>query len=66
MKVAFFSSRSYDKARFNKLTLNFKHQLTYFEVKLDQDTGYLAQGFNTICTFVNDHLDQNILKKQAE
>jgi D-lactate dehydrogenase len=66
MKVAFFSSRSYDKASFEELTPNFDHQLTYFEVKLDKDTVYLAQGFDAICTFVNDHLDQNVLKKLAE
>jgi len=66
MKVAFFSSRSYDKASFEQLTPNFEHKLTYFEVKLDKDTVYLAQGFDAICTFVNDHLDQNILKKLVE
>jgi D-lactate dehydrogenase len=66
MKVAFFSSRSYDKASFEQLTSNFEHQLTYFEVKLDKDTVYLAKGFDAICTFVNDHLDQNILEKLVE
>lgn len=66
MKVALFSSKSYDKASFEQLTPNFKHQLTYLEVKLDHDTVYLAQGYDAICTFVNDQLDQKVLKKLAE
>ena len=66
MKVAFFSAKSYDKASFEQLTPNFEHQLTYFDVKLDKDTVYLGQGNDAICTFVNDHLDQKILKKLAE
>jgi D-lactate dehydrogenase len=66
MKVAFFSFKSYDKASFEQLTSNFEHQLTYFEGKLDQDTVYLAQGYDAICTFVNDHLDQKVLSKLAE
>jgi len=66
MKVAFFSFKSYDKASFEQLTPNFEHQFTYFECKLDQDTVYLAKGYNAICTFVNDHLDKKVLSKLAE
>lgn len=66
MKVAFFSSKSYDKASFEQLTPNFKHQLTYLEVRLDKDTVSLAIGYDAICTFVNDHLDQKILDKLSE
>jgi D-lactate dehydrogenase len=66
MKVAFFSAKSYDKTSFEQVASNFDHQLTYYEVRLDQDTVYLAQGNDAICTFVNDQLDQKVLKKLAE
>ncbi len=63
MKVAFFSSKSYDKISFEKLATNFSHELSFFEVNLDQNTAALASGFDAICTFVNDHLDKHILEK---
>jgi D-lactate dehydrogenase len=66
MKVAFFSAKSYDKSSFDQLTPDFNHQFSYFEAKLDQDTVYLAHGHDAICTFVNDHLDQKVLKKLSE
>lgn len=66
MKVAFFSSKSYDKTSFEELLSDFNHHFTYFDVKLDKDTVYLAQGYDAICTFVNDHLDQKVLEKLAE
>lgn len=66
MKVAFFSAKSYDKTSFDQLTPNFGHQLSYFEAKLDQDTVYLSQGYDAICTFVNDPLDKKVLQKLSE
>jgi D-lactate dehydrogenase len=62
MKVAFFSSKSYDRSSFDQIKPNFKHNISYFEAKLDIDTVYLARGFDAICTFVNDHLDKRVLE----
>jgi len=66
MKVAFFSSKSYDRSSFDQLIPDFKHHINYFEAKLDTDTVYLAKGFDAICTFVNDHLDRKVLDILAD
>ena len=66
MKVAFFSTKSYDKISFEQLIQNFPHQLSYFESKLDENTVYLAKGYEAICSFVNDQLNQKVLEKLAE
>lgn len=62
MKVACFSTKSYDKKSFDSHNKN-QHDFTYFEVVLNTDTVNLTQGFDAVCTFVNDHLDAPIIKK---
>ncbi|TXE12447.1 2-hydroxyacid dehydrogenase [Algoriphagus aquimarinus] len=66
MRVAFFSTKSYDKESFNNRLENTKHEFTYFEPKLDINTIALAKGFDAICSFVNDHLDIKTLTKLSE
>lgn len=66
MKVACFSTKSYDKEGFDRLLPEYSHEFFYLEVKLDEKTISLAQGFDAICSFVNDRLDESILKRIAE
>ncbi len=66
MRVACFSTKSYDKDSFDSILEKSHHEFTYFENKLDRQTVRLAEGFDCICTFVNDHLDSHILKKLAD
>lgn len=63
MKVAFFSTKSFDRESFDLNHTKTDHEFTYFEAKLDKQTVNLAKGFDAICTFVNDHLDEPVLKK---
>ncbi len=66
MKVACFSTKSYDQESFDRILPEHGHKFTYLEAKLDRHTVSLAEGFDAICTFVNDHLDEIVLKKLAE
>ncbi|SFT64970.1 D-lactate dehydrogenase [Algoriphagus locisalis] len=66
MKVAFFSTKSYDRQSFDHYLPESSHDFTYFEPKLDHNTVALAKGFDAICTFVNDHLDEKTLKKLSK
>ncbi len=66
MKVACFSTKSYDKESFNQLLPDFGHDFTFLELKLDKQTASLAEGFDAICSFVNDQLDVPVLKKLAQ
>ncbi|WP_057939932.1 2-hydroxyacid dehydrogenase [Algoriphagus resistens] len=66
MRVAFFSTKSYDRQSFDHLLPDYKHKVTYFEAKLDRNTVALAKGHDAICTFVNDCLDETILDQLHE
>lgn len=65
MKIAFFSTQSYDRAFFDKINENFKQEITYFSVALNQETWAIAEGFPAICVFVNDQVNVNIIEKLA-
>lgn len=51
MKVAFFSTKSYDREYMNRANLNFGHELTYFDTALHASTAILAKDQQTICIF---------------
>lgn len=61
MKVAVFSTSSYDEAFLSKHSTG--HDIKFFKVSLSEETFSLAAGYEAICIFVNDILDKNILDK---
>lgn len=67
MKVAVFSSKSYDREFLDSANAaaNAGHELSYFEVKLGLQSAVLAAGHEAVCAFVNDQLDRNVLEKLA-
>ena len=69
MKIAFFDAKSYDKVSFDKYGNDNGIKFKYFETKLNEDTVGLAKGYDCICAFVNDILDEtviNILKQNGK
>ncbi len=66
MKISFFSAKTYDRESFNRFLEKSGHEITYFEAKLDKHTVYLAEGHEVVCSFVNDQIDSNILKKLSQ
>jgi D-lactate dehydrogenase len=61
MKVAFFSTKSYDRQSFAAINANYHHELTFFDVPLNVNTAVLAADFPVICMFVNDMADATTL-----
>ncbi|MGD9328123.1 MAG: 2-hydroxyacid dehydrogenase [Cyclobacteriaceae bacterium] len=66
MKVAVFSTKSYDKEYFEKFNDHNQHQITYFEAPLNLNTTNLTQGFQAVCVFVNDKLDKPVIEKLSD
>lgn len=66
MKVACFSTKSYDRESFDLKLSKSSHKISFFELKLDVHTASLAKGFDAICTFVNDELDEKVLSKLSQ
>ncbi|OOG76400.1 2-hydroxyacid dehydrogenase [Algoriphagus sp. A40] len=63
MKIACYSTKSYDRESFNRFLPDSGHTFSFFEAKLDLHTVSLAEGHEVICSFVNDHVDEAIIKK---
>ncbi|WP_043582666.1 2-hydroxyacid dehydrogenase [Geminisphaera colitermitum] len=66
MKIAVFSSKSYDRRFFDAANTLHRHQLSYFEARLTRETAPLAHGFEAVCAFVNDRLDSGALARLSE
>ncbi len=64
MKIAFFSTQPYDKEYFERY--NSQHQIVYFEAQLNEQTANLAKGCKAVCCFVNDQLNEIVLKLLSE
>jgi D-lactate dehydrogenase len=65
MKVAIFSTKSYDRKFLEAANTKFGHELVFFEPKLDRDTAVLAFGFPAVCAFINDIPDALTLELLA-
>ena len=61
MKIAFFDTKSYDKASFEQLGKSNGVEFKFFETKLNEDTVKLASGFDGICIFVNDNANKAVI-----
>ena len=62
MKVAFFSIHNFEKEFFSSYKSHQGHDLTFFEAALNEMTAPLAAGFDCVCCFVSDHLDDRTLQ----
>ncbi|MGB5444490.1 MAG: 2-hydroxyacid dehydrogenase, partial [Psychromonas sp.] len=67
MKIAMFSSRSYDIQHFDPLFIPQQEaiQIKYFDTHLDIHTSQLAHGYDAVCAFVNDDLSGPVLTELA-
>ena len=63
MKIAVFSSKSYDRNFLE--AANTDHELVFFEPRLTAVTAPLAAGFEAVCVFINDQLQANTLRQLA-
>ena len=62
-KIAFFDTKPYDKASFDRYNKNY--EIVYFENKLNRDTAALAGGCSAVCAFVNDTIDRDCIEQMA-
>jgi D-lactate dehydrogenase len=65
MRIALFSSRTYDREFFGPAALRHGHEIVYLEARLTAETAVLAAGFPALCAFVNDQLDGAVLAAVA-
>lgn len=66
IKIAFFDTKDYDKKFFDKHNENYGYEIKYIEEKLCEKTAHMSKGYDVVCVFVNDIVDEktiNILKE---
>lgn len=66
MKIAVFSTKTYDEEFLQDANQHFGHELLFFEARLQGVTARLAEGCEGVCVFVNDHLDADVLRALSE
>jgi D-lactate dehydrogenase len=66
MKIAFFDTKSYDKASFEEIGKSNGIEFKFFETKLNEDTVKLASGFDGVCIFVNDTANKAVIDELYE
>jgi len=64
--IAFFSTKRYDREYFDAANTAGNHNITYHEPRLTPETAPLAFGAESICVFVNDTINREVLHKLAE
>ncbi len=61
MRVAVFSTKTYDREFFTAANKSSGHELVFYEPRLTAHTVRLAESFPAVCAFVNDELDAHVL-----
>ncbi|MBQ2921130.1 MAG: 2-hydroxyacid dehydrogenase, partial [Oscillospiraceae bacterium] len=63
MKIAFFDTKSYDIPGFEQYAADTDMELKFFETKLNADTVSLAAGYDAVCVFVNDTVNEEVVNR---
>ena len=63
MKLAFFDTKPYDKPGFDEHSAGTDIEIKYFETRLGEDTVQLAKGFDGVCVFVNDTVNEKVVNE---
>ncbi len=66
MKIAVFSSQTYDRDFLSAANDNGQHELTFFEHPLNDVAASCAAGHEAVCCFVNDDIGRTTLTRLHE
>ncbi len=61
IKIAFFDAKDYDIASFEEALGDKNFKIKFFDTKLNTDTAKLAKGYDVVCVFVNDTVDEKVI-----
>ena len=61
MKIAFYGTKPYDKIWFEPMGKEYGFDIHFIEAACNQETIFMAKGYDAICIFVNDHVDAKMI-----
>lgn len=62
MNITVFSTKPYDRRFLDMAAVN-RHRLNYLDARLTSATAVLAQGARAVCVFVNDEVNEAVLRE---
>ena len=71
LKIAFFGTKDYDRIFFSELTKDkgagtYNSEIKYLNSNLGPETVSLANGYDAVCIFVNDHASREVIEQLHE
>ena len=63
MKTAFFDCKPYDREAFESCPEAQGIEFRFFDTKLSENTAALADGCGSVCVFVNDDINENVINR---
>ncbi|TDQ56321.1 D-lactate dehydrogenase [Mesocricetibacter intestinalis] len=65
MKIAVYSTKSYDRKYLELVNVKYRFELEFFDFMLNERTAKMAEGCDVVCIFVNDNADRKVLENLA-
>lgn len=62
VKIVLFDAHGYEREAFARANERCGHHLSFLEPRLTRDTATLAAGYEAVCSFVNDRIDESTLQ----
>ncbi|MEZ3508375.1 MAG: 2-hydroxyacid dehydrogenase [Lachnospiraceae bacterium] len=66
MKIAFFSTKPYDKIWFEPMGKEYGFEIHFYEAPFQEETVTLARGYDAVCIFVNDYANARMIQQLYE
>ena len=66
MRIAFFSTKPYDRLWFEQMGLDYGFDIHFIELPFTEETVFLAKGHDAVCIFVNDHVNKAMIDQLCD
>lgn len=66
MRIAFFSTKPYDRIWFEPMGKDYGFDIHFIELPFAEETVFLAKGHDAVCIFVNDHVNKAMIDQLCD
>lgn len=66
MKIAFFSTKPYDRIWLEPMAKSYGFDIRFYDVPFEEETVFLAKGYDAVCIFVNDYVNAAMVEQLYE
>ncbi|MFP5385588.1 MAG: 2-hydroxyacid dehydrogenase [Bacteriovoracia bacterium] len=66
MKITVFDTHTFERPYYEETNLGYTHDMKFIEARLTEQTAILARGSECVCAFVNDIINEKVIKILSE